>query len=207
MNKKWIVAIFLCLFVGGSLIYVNIRHARAGVEIPDTKDARDIQDVIRHSYTVFRGALRNGGNVSEFEEVFTNTSDYTYENEDVKAFVALVLGTEEADVGGYLTVMKAKYIAYGCAVQSYREMAQQAKKEGRGVTGDDLRSIQDLCYGIVPPSLSEGSPPQLDFVRIDIQGDRAIARYDDGAALMEVILVRQDGKWRIADMNPIEIHF
>lgn len=207
MNKKLIATVFFLVVLMGSIGYLGMTRARAGINIPNTQDSQDIQEVIHHSYTVFRGALRNGGDVSEFQNVFTNTSDYSYENDDVRAFVSLVLGVEEANNGGYLTVMQAKYIAYGCAIRMFKETEKLAKKENREVTPEEFKSIQDNCYGVIPPSLSDGAPPKLEFKIIDIEGDRATARYDDGAALLEATLVRENGRWLIANIKPVEIHF
>ena len=205
-NQKIAVLITLLALLGG-MVYVGIDQVRAGIDVPDSKDSQEIQDVIHHSYTVYRGALRNGGDVSEFDNVFINTTDYHYENQDVRAFVSLVLGPEIANIGGYLTVMKAKYIAYGCAVRSFKDVELAAKKEDRNVTSDEIKSIQENCYGVLPPRISEGAPPKLDFEKIDIDGDRAVAQYDDGAALLEAILVRENGRWLIAKIEPIKIHY
>lgn len=205
-NQKLAVLITLLVLLAG-MVYIGIDHVRAGIEVPDSKDSQEIQDVIHHSYTVYRGALRNGGDVSEFGNVFINTTDYHYENQDVRAFVSLVLGSEIANNGGYLTVMKAKYIAYGCAVRSLKIAEQAAMKEDRNITPDEIKSIQENCYGVLPPRISEGAPPKLNFEKIEIDEDRAVAQYDDGAALLEAILVRENGRWLIAKIEPIKIHY
>lgn len=189
------------------ILHSGINRARAGINVPNTQDSREIQEIIHQSYTVFRGALRNGGDITEFQYVFANTSDYSYENDNVRSFVSLVLGTQKANAGGYLTVMQAKYIAYGCAIRLFKETDRLAKKENREVTPEEIKSIQDNCYGVMPPSLGEGAPPILEFKIIEIDGDRATARYDDGAALLEATLIRQNGRWLISNIKPIEIHF
>lgn len=207
MNRKVVTAVVIAFSFVISIVYVGIIRARAGIGIPNNKDSQAIQEVILHSYTVFRGALRNGGDVSEFANVFTNTRDYTYENDDVRAFVGTVLGTEKADEGGYLTAMQAKYIAYGCAIRFLSDIEVLAKMENREVTSSEIKTIQGKCYGVLPPGLSEEAMPKFDFVSIEIDNDRAIVRYDDGAALLEAIVVRKDNQWLIANIKPIEIHF
>lgn len=47
----------------------------------------------------------------------------------------------------------------------------------------------------------------MDFEKIEIDGDRAIVRYDDGAALLEATLVRVGGRWLIAKIEPLDVHF
>ena len=207
MRKQKIAVLITFLALMGSLVYVGINGGKVGTLIPYSKDLQEIQDVILHSYTVYQETLRNGGDVSEFDNVFINTTDYHYENQDVRAFVSLVLGSEAAINGGYLTVMKAKYIAYGCAVRSLKIAEQAAMKEDRNVTPDEIKSIQENCYGVLPPRISEGAPPKLNFEKIDIDEDRTLAQYDDGAALLEAILVRENGRWLIAKIEPIKIHY
>ncbi len=204
-NKQ--IARILILVVLISLIYFGITRAPAGNSNPDPADSQKIQDVIHQSYVVIRGALENGGDVREFEDVFVNTSDYHYENQDVRKFVSLVLGPEVADDGGYLTAMKAKYVAYGCASHSLRDIEQVAQKEDRKITSEEYKSIQENCYGVLPPSISEGGSPILVFKTIDIDGEKAFARYDDGAALLEATLVQENGRWLIAKIEPINIHY
>jgi hypothetical protein len=60
---------------------------------------------------------------------------------------------------------------------------------------------------VLPPGSIESAPLKLDFRNINIKGDRAVVRYDDGAALLEAILVRENGRWLIGNIKPIEIHF
>lgn len=47
----------------------------------------------------------------------------------------------------------------------------------------------------------------LAFKTMRINRNKALVRYDDGAALQEAILVKVDGKWFIASIKPIWIHF
>jgi hypothetical protein len=207
MTKKLLATvIFLFVLIIG-FVYLVISRPRAGLQIPDTQDSQEIQEVIYHSYTIFQEALQNGGDVSEFKNVLTNSPEYSYENSKGRSLVILVLGKEEADNAGYRTVMEAKYIAYGCGVRLFKETEKVAKEENREVTADELKSIQDHCYGVLPPSQSGSAPLKLDFQNIDIEGDRAVVRYDDGAALLEAILVRENGRWLIGNIKPIEIHF
>jgi hypothetical protein len=85
-------------------------------------------------------------------------------------------------------------VAYGCAVRLFKEAEQAARKEKREVTPEEIQAVSAACYGVVPPSISEGAPPMLEFKLIEIEGDRAIVQYDDGAALLEAILVRENGR-------------
>ncbi|HAL17495.1 MAG TPA: hypothetical protein DCP32_12335 [Anaerolineaceae bacterium] len=207
MRKQRLAVLITFLALLGSLVYIGINREEARIDIPNSKDSQEVQDIILHSYTVYQEALRNGGDVSEFDNVFINTTDYHYENQDVRDFVSLVLGPEIANIGGYLTVMKAKYIAYGCAVRSFKVVEQAAMKEDRTVTPEEIKSIQENCYGVLPPRIIEGAPSKLVFGKINIDEDRAVARYDDGAALLEAILVQENGRWLIAKIEPIKIHY
>lgn len=208
MMKKKLIAISLVLLtLIVSMVYMGTNRVPA-MATPNSQDTHEIQAVIERSYTVISEALRNGGDVSEFETVFTNTADFSYANEEERAFVALVLGPDKAAAGGYLSAMQAKYIAYGCAVQLLKDTEQIAKQENRDVTTTEYKAIQENCYGVIPPSLSDDdSPPQLEFKTITIEGDRVTAQYDGGSALLEATLVRENGRWLIANIKPIEVHY
>ena len=47
----------------------------------------------------------------------------------------------------------------------------------------------------------------LTYESIEIAGDRATVRYDDGAALQEAILLKIKGQWYIAGITPVWAHF
>ena len=208
MNRKALFLLFLLIILAAGLIGFWIQDSARKTAEATEQEAQAIQDVIVRGYTAFRESLRNGGDVSNFDEMFVNTADYRYENDEVFAFVARVFSAEEARHGGYLTAMSATYIAQGCAVQRMEEFSQAAKKANREVTPDERNAVKDACYGIAAPGLSDDPGiPKLDFKSIEINGDRAIARYDDGAALLEAILVRVNGRWFIANIQPIEVHF
>jgi hypothetical protein len=109
--KKFQVLLILIVtgfVVGFTLFFINQVNADEGV--PNTAEAQEIKDVIQHSYTVFRGALRNGGDVSEFDTIFIDTDDYELPNEESREFIEKVYGPEIAAQAGYLTAMKAKYL-------------------------------------------------------------------------------------------------
>jgi hypothetical protein len=209
MNKSRAQLIFILLFFTGGLIYWGIDRSQVGYTVPDPVAAQEIQNTIHQAYSAFRTALRNGGDVSKFENVFTNTSDYAYESKEVRSFVEQVMGPKAAQTGGYLTAMQAKYIAYGCAVRLLKDIEPIAGKENRKVSQEEIIRIKNNCYGVIPPSISEGpgQGTEIKFERIVVRGNLAIVRYDDGAALSEAILVRQAGHWRIANIKALDVHF
>ena len=208
MNWYKLIISSICLLLFSVLVYLVISRSTPTNTVPDTLDSLAIQDVIHHSYTVYRGSLQNGGDVREFDKVFVNTNDYQYENNEVREFVELVLGPEEAASGGYLNAIKAKYIAFGCGIKLLKEVEQIAKKEGRRISADEIRKVSEQCYGVIPPSVVEnGAPGKLEFKSIVIDEDYAKARYDDGAALLEAILRKINGRWLISNIRPLEVHF
>ena len=85
---------------------------------------------------------------------------------------------------------------------------EKARSENRQLSSTELQELIKANHGQLP---SLGSPVTgktiLTFESIEINRDRAIVRYDDGAALQEAILVKINGRWLIASIIPIWIHF
>ncbi len=129
MKKKQVIFILSVLVIATCLVYITIKQVNADMGVPDTPDAQAIKDVVQHSYTVFRGTLRNGGDVSEFDQVFIDTDDYQLPNDESREFIEKVYGKEVGAHAGYLTAMKAKYHALGKAVKMYQEVRRLRKKK------------------------------------------------------------------------------
>ncbi len=93
---------------------------------------------------------------------------------------------------------------------------REAIAEVLGVSADEVKNAGYLtAMQAQYISISQGTmgipvtanKTVLIFESIEISGDRAIVRYDDGAALQEAILVKINGRWFIASIVPIWVHF
>lgn len=183
-------------------------QARAYPGVPDTPDAKQIMAVMDRAYQLI-GHASQSFDVSEFPAVFVDTADYQITDEQREA-IAATLGVPASDVGnvGYLTAMQLKYESMGKGANLLREAMKKAKAENRQLSSTELQELAKANHGQLP---SLGSPVTsktvLTFESIQIEGERAIVRYDDGAALQEAILVKINGRWLIASIVPIWVHF
>lgn len=207
-KKNILVAIVIVTIVLVSIVLLQPYQANASPGIPNSPDAQQIMAVMDRAYQLI-GHASQSFDVSEFSAVFVDTDDYEITDEQRDA-IAATLGVPISDVGniGYLTAMQLKYVSMGQGASLLREAMKKAKAENRQLSPADLQELAKANHGKLP---SLGSPVTkktvLTFESIEIEGDRASVRYDDGAALQEAILVKVNGKWLIASIKPIWIHF
>ena len=200
---------FLILLVVGFMVIRSsqINPAQASEGVPNTPENKQIMAVINRAYQLMTHASHTY-DVSEFPSVFIDTHDYKLSEQQENALVAILgINSDDAENAGYLTAMQAQYISMGKGAILLREAIEKAKLENRKLTAEEFQEIVKSNHGQLPSSgISIASSTNITFVSIEINGDKAIVRYDDGAALQEAILVKVH-RWLIASIVPIRIHF
>jgi len=210
-NLLLLVSVFVILIfgiVGFSKPSTEFSHFMPTEKIPNTSDAKQIMAVINRAYQVL-GTTSQSFDVSEFSDVFVDTEDYELTDEQRK-MVAEALGLSAAEVknAGYLTAMEAKYISRGRGAKLLQEALEKARAENRELSATEFQEIVTANHGHWPSSSAiTTNKTALTFESIGINGNKAIVRYDDGAALQEAILVKREGRWLIASIVPIWVHF
>jgi hypothetical protein len=181
--KKTAIA---CALIGAVALFglVNQRRAAATPGVPDNEDSRLIQETIYRSYELQKQVVLTS-DTSVFRTVFVNDAR-----------------------GGELSLAQ---------IQRLQEATNQHSKTDFGyldwqVDFFTLRlaptpaqpSLEsDVDGPVARPTapgvlvLSSGAI-NLRFISIVIEGDRAVAIFDDGARTCEMVLVKLDGKWLIA---------
>jgi len=210
MSKKMFMYISLgiCIITLLGLAYHTSHSSTvvAAVPVPDTPQNREIMEVMERAYELINSASQSF-DTSLFSSVFIDTPDYKLTDEQRDA-ISSVLGEEAAQNGGYLTAMKAQYIARKKEAGLLKDVLDKARAENREMTAEELQEVVIKNNGRVPAIIaSNETKAKLIYESIEISGERAVVRYDDGAALQEAILVRVDGQWFIAGITPINIHF
>lgn len=210
MLKQKFVLLYTALLVAATLgiVLLALQSMRAQAEsgIPDTPEVKEIIATMENAYRILAIAGQTF-DVSGFSSVFVDTPDYKL-TEQQRAFIGNILGEDAAKNAGYLTAMRAKYIALGRDARLLQATLEKARAEHRNLTSEELQEILRANHGVIPTMGSPITQPAvLSFKSIEIHGDRAIVRYDSGAALLEAILIRINGKWFIAGITPIWIHF
>lgn len=195
------------LLIGSLAVSSQIFHVDANAGIPDAPDAKQIMGVMDRAYQLI-GHASQTFDVSEFPSVFIDTEDYKFTDKQKEA-LSEVLGVSVAEVEstGYLTAMQAQYITRGQGAVLLRAALDKAKLENRKLTAEEFQEIVKANHGQVP-SLGSAitTKTELVFESIEINGNKAIVRYDDGAALQEAILVKE-ARWLIASIVPIWTHY
>ena len=205
------VSVFVILIfgiLGFSKPSTDITHFMTADKIPNTSDAKQIMAVINRAYQVL-GTTSQSFDVSEFPDVFVDTEDYELTDEQRK-MVAEALGLSVAEVknAGYLTAIQAKYVSRGQGAKLLQGALERGRAENRELTATEFQEIVKANHGQWPSSSAiTTNKTVLTFESIEINGDKAIVRYDDGAALQEAILVKREGRWLIASIVPIWVHF
>ncbi|MCQ3935840.1 MAG: hypothetical protein DPW18_02215 [Chloroflexi bacterium] len=204
-NKiSWLTA--AVTLIGLMFLLSQSKPAQAN-SIPDTPESREIMAVIEKAYQLMAYASQTF-DVSEFPSVFIDTQDYKLTDEQ-KSAIADILGVNLTDVKdtGYLTAMQMQYISMGQGLELLKIALENAKAENRNLTAEEFREVIRANHGQMPASsFTLDAKTKLVFESITIDENRAIVRYDDGAALQEAILVKVE-RWFIASIVPIWIHF
>jgi hypothetical protein len=208
MSRKNNILCVILFAIGLGIPASQIFYVKADVGVSDSLDAKQIIATMNRAYQVL-GRVAQTFDVSEFPDVFLDTEDYTLTDEQQKT-VAEALGLSAAEVknAGYLTAIQAKYISRGRGAKLLQETLEKARAENRELTAAEFQEIVKANHDQWPSGNTiTTNKTVLRFESIEIIGNRAIVRYDDGAALQEAILVKRDGRWLIASIVPIWVHF
>jgi hypothetical protein len=194
--------------LGFSKPSTEFSHFMSTEKIPNTPEAKQIMATMNRAYQVL-GTTSQSFDVSEFPNVFVDTEDYQLTDEQQKTVAeALSLSVTEVQKAGYLSAMQAKYISRGRGAKLLQAALEKARAENRELTATEFQEIVKANQGQMPSGNPiTGNKTVLTFESIEINGEKAIVRYDDGAALQEAILVKQEGRWLIASIVPIWVHF
>lgn len=187
-----------------TLFFVN--RAQTAPSMPDTAEAHQIMAAMDTAYQIIGNAGQTF-DASNFSQVFIDTTDYPLSDQQ-RAAVAGLLGESAAQHAGYLTAMSIQTIARGQGAKLLRTALDKAKAENRDLTAAEFQELIKANHGQLPTlGSSIMAKTTLTFNSIAIDGERATVEYDDGAALQKAILIRTQGKWLIASITPIWVHF
>ncbi|WP_423222378.1 hypothetical protein [Candidatus Amarolinea aalborgensis] len=209
MSRKSLSLAVILLVVVAILIAAwsaQSNRIRAGSEAPNSPEAAPVKTVMERAYDLI-GTAAQTYDVSGFATVFVDTADYQLTTKQQEG-VAAILGAEAAQRAGYLTAMQAHYMSLGHGAKLLQSALAKAKAEGRELSAEEFQAIIKANHDQVPTLPSPVvAKTNLTYESIEIAGDRATVRYDDGAALQEAILLKIKGQWYIAGITPVWAHF
>jgi len=169
----------------------------------------EIAAVLDNAYDLFSTPIEKV-DIERFAEVLIDTPDFPLTAEQ-QAYIGQILGQEAVEDAGYLTAIQAKHVHLQHGADLLKAAQEKAIAEGRAIMSEDMETIRSRNYGAYPPSLENpeylGKKPQLQYLSLEVTGDRAVVDYDSGSALQEAILVRIDGQWFIASNIVLQAHY
>ncbi len=157
----------------------------------DAPEARPIQSALMNAYDVMAlVACQPDTDLALLDSVFKDTLEYRPSSEQ-RSQIAAVLGPEVADRAGYLSLLKAYY-------QGLRQPVAAVATNESGA----FPTKRPVLYCPDPAPKVE-----LKYESIRIGDQKAVVRYDDGAALQVAVLAKYDGQWFVVSIRAETLHF
>ncbi len=215
MFKKFLFR--LLFFAGiafvGLALFLNLSQRSEAYNIPDTPEAREVMATMERAYDILAIPF-DSLDVNKLAEVFIDDPVFLdrltpEQREQAQARSRTILGTKEGESFGYLTAMKAKRLQQQQGATLLKAALDRAKSHDRTITEEEWKALTEQNNGEQPylPELSLPGRFPLTYESIKIDNDKAYVRYDDGPALQDAILVRVNGRWFVAGIIPIKVHF
>jgi hypothetical protein len=202
INNKYVLVFWGML---ASLLFF-VFFSKGIKSAPDySEEESEIREQIEIAYWVMAEA-RSTQNLKLLETVFVNTDDYPFTQQEVENF-GQRLGGLLPEKPGYLTALQAKYFGENSNLAMLQKYSQQAKAENRDLTASEIDEILSNGQGLPPVIYTKQGNTQFQYFSFEIDADRAIVHYDDGAAEQEAILVKINDIWYISAIKVIKIHF
>jgi hypothetical protein len=190
-KKRFLLAAAAFVFVAGlaALALAIQEHASAIAGVPNTEDSRLIQETIYKSYELQKQAVLTS-DTSAFSNVFVN--DARGEELSPVQIQRLQEATNQHSKKdfGYLD-WQVDFFTLRLAPKP-EQPALESDVDGP-VARPTAPGVLVLSSGVI----------NLRFISIVIEGDRAVAIFDDGPTLQEMVLVKIDGTWFIAGSKVI----
>jgi len=212
------ISITLMAIIITSVVFTKPETTKASLGVPDTAEARQIQETVRRAYKIEAIAARTF-DTSQFALVFTNDPAVKLEPSTIE-FIREVakdvsrtdskleyLTSKADDRLGYLDYKLAYYIWWKAGAEKIEMLQAVAKEEQRELTQAEKQSLIDTSGRIAPPrAQGEASVPKLKFWSIEIKEHMALAVYDDGPRTIEMTLVKKGGQWYLAGGKLLDLH-
>lgn len=147
--------------------------------------------------------------VTQFSEVLLDSEEYqlTEHREEYLDQSGYATSSPRA---GYLTAMQINYKQMKQIENQRSVLLRKAQAENRQITAAEWEELAGANNGKAVPFIYQSESQrrtQLLIHSITIDGERAVVRYDDQAALQEAVLIYKDGRWFVVDLRAIWIHF
>ncbi len=142
------------------------------------------------------------------ETVIVDSDDYVL-NDSERLIVQRQLGARAVPVTGYLTLARAIVAEQTRAQEIAKPYYDLAAQEGRELTDAERQSLQQELGGLpLPGVIYTGTdyPCVFTFDLIEVNGDQAVAEYDNGSVYNRATLRRINGQWFVTGITPLRSH-
>ncbi len=204
------VPVLMAVVCFGVALFLLLTYSARATATPDTPDTREIMAVMQQAYTLMRATPVRTLDIKEFAHVFTDTSDFKF-SPGWKTYLGDMLDPTATQKAGYLSAMQTKWSHLQQGDKLLNAAMSKAKAEQRNLTPEEWQALTKQNHNVPPPVLHDEDLAtvklELKYESIEVNDDKAVVRYDDGAALQEAILRKINGRWFIADITAIWVHF
>lgn len=211
-NTPWIVFFLSIAFVILAVLQFLYQRSNAST-IPDTPAAREIMATIERAYDILAIPF-DTLELQRLDEVFIDDPIFrakmTEEQiAETQNSITNMMGADANKNFGYLTAIKAKRLHQQHGAKLLKDTMASAAQSEQSISADKLAELTTQNYGQTPYLPNRNLPGRfpLTYLSMKIEGDIAYVRYDDGPALQDAILVRKNGRWFVAGLIPINVHF
>jgi len=209
MNKQniFIGVGFFATIVASVTFLLLASTGKAQEGVPQTKDALQIQEVIKKSYELEALAGKTF-DTSFFQDVFINDPRGGNLSNSTIEFITDVTKESKKPNYGYLDYKLTYYAWWKDGAKKIEGLMDYAKKENRqALTKNEMKSLIDNKGRIAMGRLKGNYiPVSLIFFSMEIQDEIAMVIFDDGPRTNQMTLVRVDNKWFIAGNNILSVH-
>lgn len=201
-----IMSVFIVLFLSGGTV-PSFQRLQS-VSTVSVAEAKAVTDTLEQFYKILDTPIEVM-DINQFAEVLIDSSEFK-RTPEWQGYLSQILDAKTVQSAGYLTAMRAKWTTLQHGNQLVKAAFAKAQANGRDITAEEWQEIAEQNHGMLPPAIyhsESGHDASLSYEVIDVVGDRAVVRYDDGAAFQETILRQVNGRWFIANIEAIRVHF
>lgn len=185
---------------------VLVSGSRAYVGIPQTDDAKLLQETINKSYIIEAEAARTF-DLTAFPSIFVNDQRGGDLSSSTVDFIRSVTGDYSSKNFGYLDYKIAYYSWWKSGALKFEALQTKALQENRNLTEEEIKSLVDEKGRVaMPRSQDTRTSIELQFVSIEVEEDKAMVIFDDGLRTNQMVLVNINNQWYIAGNKFLSVH-
>lgn len=196
------VILSIFVFVASTLV----SGSRGYVGIPQTDEAKLLQEAVKKSYIIEAEAARTF-DLTAFPSIFVNDQRGGDLSSSTADFIRSVTGDYSSRNFGYLDYKIAYYSWWKSGALKFEALQIKALQENRNLTKEEIKSLGDEKGKVaMPRSQDIRTSIGVQFVSIEVEEDKATVIFDDGLRTNQMVLVKINNQWYIAGNKFLSVH-